>query len=69
MYRISRFLVLTFSYYNGTFKGMPCNVAGCLAHLSLCAIGAGHWAQPWIFCLLAGFMVSAMPFEKPWFLR
>ena len=69
VYRISRFLVLTFQYYNFSFKGMPTNVAGCLAHVSILCFGIDHWVQPWIFCVLSALMVSAIPFEKPWFLR
>ena len=69
VYRISRFLVLTFSYYNGSFKGMPTNVAGCLFHLSMATLGLRHWAQPWILCVLGILMISSVPFEKPSFLR
>ena len=69
VYRISRFLVLTFSYYNGSFKGMPTNVAGCLFHLSMATLGLAHWSQPWILCVLGILMVSSVPFEKPSFLR
>ena len=69
VYRISRFLVLTFSYYNGTFKGMPTNVAGCAVHISLAIFGVDHWCQPWMLCCLGILMVSAVPFEKPSFLK
>ena len=69
VYRISRFLVLTFQYYNFTFKGMPTNLAGCLAHVSILCFGFDHWIQPWVFCVLSALMVSAIPFEKPWFLQ
>ena len=57
VYRISRFLVLTFSYYNGTFKGMPTNVAGSIFHLCLAVAGVGHWLQPYIPFTPAALMV------------
>ena len=68
VYRISRFLVLTFSYYNGSFKGMPTNVAGCIFHMCVAVLGFEHWSQPWILCFLGVLMVSSIPFEKPSFL-
>jgi len=69
VYRIARFLVFTFQYYNYTFKGMPTNAAGCLAHLSMVCFGVTHWLQPWILLILSYFMISRIPFEKPGFLN
>jgi phosphatidylserine synthase len=68
VYRISRFLVLTFNSRVVNFRGMPTNVAGCCLHTLLWLFGISHWTQVWAMFFLSYMMVSEFEFSKPAFL-